>query len=89
MPNPSISLADLQLFGATDLIFVGFHELGLCLLVPPVLLFIVADLVVELFQVMLECNDFVIGGTNCVLKTHDVFVSLLDHVPLVSGPVFC
>jgi len=48
-PDLGISFANLQLFGATDLILVGFDELWLSLLVPPILLFIVADLVVKLF----------------------------------------
>ena len=48
-PDLCISFTDLQFFGATDLILVGFYELWLSLLVPPILLFVIANLVVKLF----------------------------------------
>ena len=55
---------------------------------PTVLLFIVANFVVQLLQVVLQSRDLVGGCSDSVLKTHDVFVSLLDDFTLVSDPVF-
>ena len=50
---------------------------------PPVLLLKVADLIVKLFQIVLERHDFVFGGTNRVLKTLYIFIALPDDLLLV------
>ena len=60
----AVSFADLELLGTAYFILVGFCELGLGLLVPSILLFIVADLIVKLFQIVLECNNFVLSSAN-------------------------
>lgn len=46
--NPSISLIDLKLFSPANFIFISLDKLRLSLLVPTVLLFVVADLVIKL-----------------------------------------
>ena len=51
---------------------------------PPVLLLKVADLVIKLFQIVLERHNFVFGGTDRVLKTLDIFIALPDDFLLVS-----
>ena len=56
---------------------------------PPVLLLVVADLVVELLQVILQSHDFVFGSSNRVVKTKDVFVTLRADFSLVSDAVLC
>jgi len=55
--------------------------------VPLILLLEVANLVVELFEVVAESHNLVFGGSNRVLKTHDVFIPLRDHFLLVPDPV--
>ena len=54
---------------------------------PSILLFIVADFIVKLFQVVLEGGYFILGGANCILKAHDVFITLLNDFFLMSDPV--
>ena len=54
---------------------------------PSILLFVVADFIVKLFQVVLESCDFILGGANCILKAHDVFIALLNDFFLVSDPI--
>lgn len=54
---------------------------------PPVLLLEVANLIVELLEVVAEGCDFVLGGPSRILETHDVLVALLHHFLLVSDPV--
>ena len=65
--NFSVSIIDLKLLSTAHFVLVGLDELGLSLLMSSVLLFIVADLVVKLLEVVLESDDFVLGSTNCVL----------------------
>ena len=60
----AVSFADLELLGTAYFILVGFCELGLGLLVPSILLFIVTDFIVKLFQIVLECNNFVLSCAN-------------------------
>ena len=60
----AVSFADLELLGTAYFILVGFCELGLGLLVPSILLFIVTDFIVKLFQIVLECNNFVLSSAN-------------------------
>jgi len=55
--------------------------------VPSILLFVVADFIVKLFQVVLEGGYFILGGTNCILKAHDVFIALLNDFFLMSDPI--
>ena len=50
---------------------------------PSVLLLKVADLIIKLFQIVLERHDFVFGGTDRVLKTLDIFITLPNDFLLV------
>ena len=54
---------------------------------PPVLLFVVADLIVKLFQIVLEGHNLVLHCSYGVLKTHNIFITLLRHLSLVPYPV--
>ena len=54
---------------------------------PPVLLFVVADLIVQLFQIVLEGHNLVLHCSYGVLKAHNIFIALLRHLSLVPYPV--
>ena len=82
-----IRFADLQFFCPAHLILVSFDKLGLCLLVAPILLLVVAYLVVKLFQVVAEGHDFLFCRTNRVFETHDVFIALNYDLLLVPDAV--
>ena len=54
---------------------------------PPILLFVVANFVVELFQIVLEGHDLVFYCPDRILKTHNIFVTLLSHLALVPNSI--
>ena len=86
-PDLGVSLADLELLGPTDLVLVGLDQLGLGLLVSSILLFIVADLIVELLEVILERHDLILRCSNRILQARDIFISLLDDLLLVPDSI--
>ena len=86
--NPSISFIDLKLFSTANFILISLDKLRLSLLVSTVLFFIVTDLVIKLLEVVLECNDFVLGGACRIVQRHYVFITLCNHFALVTNAVF-
>ncbi len=52
-----------------------------------VLLFIVADFIIKLLQIVFQSSYFIFSGTDGVFQTHDVFITLLNDFFLVSDPV--
>ena len=83
-----IRLANLELLSLAYFIFVCFCKLGLGLLVPSVLFFIITDLIIKLFKIVLECDDFILSSSNRVFEAQNVLIPLILHFALVSNSVF-
>ena len=56
---------------------------------PPILLLVVTNFVVKLLQIVLEGHDLVLYCSYGVLKTQDIFITLLRHLSLVPYSILC
>lgn len=52
-----------------------------------VLIFVVANLVVELLKIVLEGNHFILGSSDRVFKAENVLIPLILHLSLVPDPI--
>ena len=86
-PHLCISLTYLELLSTAHFVLIGLHQLRLGLLMSPILLLIVANFVVELFQIVLEGHDLVLHCPDRILKAHNIFVTLLSHLALVPNSI--
>ena len=84
-----ICLRNLKFLRPTNFVLVCFLQLALCLLMALVLLFKVADLVVELLQIILETLNFVVRRAYGVFNAENVFFALYYKVLLVLDPAIC
>ena len=86
-PHFAVTLAYLQFLRTAYFVLVRFCQLRLRLLMPSVLFFIVADLIVKLFEIVLECNNFILGSPDRVFKSENVFIPLVFHFALVPDSI--
>ena len=83
----SICFTYLELLGPANFKLICLGKLRLGLLMASILLFIVANLIVKLFKIVLECNYFILSGCDRVFKAEDVLVPLILHLSLVPDPI--
>ena len=56
---------------------------------PPVLLLMVTDLIVKLFQIIFESNNLVLSGADRVNETGNIFIPLNYDLFLMSNASLC
>lgn len=49
-----------------------------------VLLLIVTDLVVKLFEIVFKCDNLVLGGIDRIVERQDILIALLDDLALMA-----